>query len=308
MKIKFYGVRGSYPMPGETTVKYGGNTSCVSFSKEIDGKIRRIIIDSGTGIIGLGREIIANYFQKKEDLNIIMFFTHLHPDHTQGFPFFAPNYFDECNLNIMGMKTLKKNIGIVLEQGMLPPSFPIEYRDLKSTRKHHELKDNDCLYIKADMSFDDILSDDSIFKIDVMQSFAPSHPQQGSLYYKITDIQDNTSVGCIWDIESHLGGDKRVINFFKNCNIIIHDTQYTVEEYNSDKIIVQGFGHSTYEMAIENASQAKAKHLICTHFNPLHKDIKLDSIQKALSSLTTIREIWLPEITLAKENMEIDVK
>lgn len=93
MKIKFFGVRGSYPVPGKDTIKYGGNTTCVSISEEVNGQIVRIIIDAGTGIINLGNEIITNYFKQKEKLNISIFFTHLHPDHTQGFVFFAPNFF-----------------------------------------------------------------------------------------------------------------------------------------------------------------------------------------------------------------------
>ena len=307
MEIKFYGVRGSYPVPGNHTIRYGGNTTCITISKEIDGKIKRIIIDCGTGAIPLGKEIVGNFFQQKEALDMIMLFTHLHPDHTQGFPFFAPNYFPQCNLSIFGMKTLKKHIGMVLEQGMLPPTFPIEYKDLKSTRQHYELKDLSSLYIKSDMSFSVTQSSDAIFKIDVMQSFAPSHPQQGSLYYKITDLQENQSIACVWDLESHQGGDKRVINFFRGCQAMIHDTQYVTEEYNSDKMVVQGFGHSTYEMAIENAAQAGATKLICMHFNPTHSDEKLDGIQAALSALKEVKEGALPEIILAKEGLIVSI-
>ena len=137
MKIKFYGVRGSYPAPGKETVKYGGNTSCVSIEKEKDGQIHRIIVDCGTGAIGLGRDIIKNYNAKREELNVTMLFTHLHPDHVQGFSFFAPNYFQECNLKLMGMIALKKHVGMILEQTMLPPTFPIEYKDLKSLAKEN---------------------------------------------------------------------------------------------------------------------------------------------------------------------------
>jgi len=82
-----------------------------------------------------------------------------------------------------------------------------------------------------------------------MQAFAPSHPQQGALYYRVRDIETGKSVACIWDNESKIGGDKAVINFSKGADVMIHDTQYTREEYESDKMIVQGFGHSTYEMA-----------------------------------------------------------
>jgi phosphoribosyl 1,2-cyclic phosphodiesterase len=312
MKLKFYGVRGSYPVPGEETVKYGGNTTAVSVSKEVDGKICRLIIDSGTGIINLGKDILKNHLENKnEDLNFIFLFTHLHPDHIQGFPFFSPNYSTICRIDLLGMKTLKKHVGTVLEQSMLPPTFPIEYKDLKSKRFHYELNDGLRLYIDKNKKFytdeKKINNSDIVFLIDVMQAFAPSHPQQGCLYYRITDFKTNKSLSCIWDIESHIGGDKAVIKFIRDSDVVIHDTQYTEEEYQSGEIIVQGFGHSTYQMAIENALQANIKEkLLCTHYNPNHNDLKLDQIKQNMDQIKNEKKLPF-EIILAKEKMEIDI-
>jgi phosphoribosyl 1,2-cyclic phosphodiesterase len=292
MDIAFHGVRGSYPVPGKETNNYGGNTSCVSVSRELDGKIVRIIIDCGTGAIPLGKEIVNNYFSGREDLDIVMLFTHLHPDHTQAFPFFAPNYFPDCNIHLMGMRTLKKHIGNVLEQEMLPPTFPIEYKDLKSKRKHYELKDGQTFFIEKDNSISNKYKN-SLFKVDVLQSFAPSHPQQGALYYKISELGDTeddvlSSVACIWDIESHPGGDQRVIKFAKDADLMIHDTQYTSEEYDSGDIIVQGFGHSTHEMAIENFEKSNCGQLVFFHYNPAHSDKMLESIKSKFCSRENI--------------------
>ena len=138
-----------------------------------------------------------------------------------------------------------------------------------------------------------------------MQSYAPSHPQQGAIYYIITDIETQKRVACIWDLESKQGGDKAVINFTKGCDIMIHDTQYTHDEYNDDQMIVQGFGHSTYEMAIENARQAEIKDkLICTHYNTTHSDKQLSNIQ-AECNLIKKNENLPFKIILAMEGMEI---
>jgi len=293
MKIKFYGVRGSHPVPGNETVKYGGNTSCVTIYKEVEDKIFRIIIDSGSGIVKLGREIIQNWDKEIKPINL--FFTHLHPDHTSEFPFFAPNYREDAEINMYGMQALKMHVGKVIERNMIPPNFPIEYKDLKSKRKHFIIKDNTRFKLKY--------KDNEIFEIHVMQSFAPSHPQQGAIYYKIIDIEKGSSVACIWDIESKIGGDKAVINFSKGCDCMIHDTQYTKEEYESSKYIVQGFGHSTYDMAIENALKSNIKkYLICTHFNTTHSDKFLDSISHE------IEKKELPfKVILAYEGLEIEL-
>jgi phosphoribosyl 1,2-cyclic phosphodiesterase len=299
MNIKFYGVRGSYSVPGKDTVKYGGNTTCVSFSTiNSRGLISRIIIDSGTGIVPLGRDIISNFFAKKESLNINLFFTHLHPDHTQGFPFFGPNYFKDSQINLYGMVTLGNDIEQVLSAQMTPPTFPIEYRNMKSNRKHITIEDGSILTIPEIGAPD--------FVVSVMQAYAPSHPQQGALYFK---IKENTptgkSVACIWDNESKIGGDQAVINFIKSCDVVIHDTQYTQEEYKSNKMIVQGFGHSTYEMAIDTATQAGVSKLICIHYNPTHTDDKLDQIQAMYKNFDVhgLEDNFI----LAKEGMEIKI-
>jgi ribonuclease BN (tRNA processing enzyme) len=285
MQVKFYGTRGSFAVPGKDTVEFGGNTTCVSFQALYNGKICRFIIDSGTGIIQLGRDIIQNFFAKREDLDIHIGFTHLHPDHTQGFPFFAPNFFKNCNLSLYGMQTLKQHIGDVLAAQMSPPIFPLEYHNLKSVRNHFEVTSESEFLIHG------------VLKVNCMQAFAPSHPQQGAIYYKVTDMIDGTVAVCVWDNESKIGGDKAVINFAKNADIMIHDTQYTSEEYDSDKMIVQGFGHSTYEMAIENATKANVPLLYCIHYSPNHTDYHLDNLQTKYNN-----ECKSVRVILAKEN------
>jgi hypothetical protein len=176
------------------------------------------------------------------------------------------------------METLKYNVGMVLKGKMLPPTFPIEYKDLKSHRVHGVLHDGQVFYISQDgapVSRDP----DPLLEIAVMQAYSPSHPQQGALYYRIRDPQDNSSVVCIWDIESHIGGDVRVIRFADHADLMIHDTQYLEEEYANAANPVQGFGHSTYAMAIENGRKAGVKYLAAFHYNPRHSDDILDDVK-----------------------------
>jgi ribonuclease BN (tRNA processing enzyme) len=280
LSLIFHGVRGSHPVADINMVKYGGNTSCVEIVKTNNKGLKvPVIIDAGSGIIKLGYALAGRFFSGEYSKTFTMLFTHMHPDHTEGFNFFVPNFFPFCKTYLLGMETLKKTVGIILGEKMTPPIFPIEYRDLKSVRKHISLNDGQVFYINQE-GLPTINADRALFEVHVMQAFAPSHPQQGAMYYKIIDTDDQTAVSCIWDIESHPGGDVRVINFAQNADVMIHDTQYTEDEYASLKNPVQGFGHSTFAMAMENAEKARVKHLISFHYNPRHNDTFLDAIEK----------------------------
>lgn len=285
MTLNFHGVRGSHPVADGNMASYGGNTACVELVKiNKDGIKVPVIIDAGSGSIKLGYSMANAIFNNTYSKTFTMLFTHLHPDHTEGFNFFTPNFFSFCTIHLLGMETLKKNVGGVLKGKMVPPTFPIEYKDLKSKRKHGVLSDGQRFYIAQDGSpiseYPGPKRPKPLFEIQVMQAFAPSHPQQGSLYYKINDPEDNTTVVCIWDIESHIGGDIRVITFAEHADVMIHDAQYTEEEYRSTTNPVQGFGHSTFAMAVENAEKAKVRYLIPFHYNPRHNDELLDDINE----------------------------
>ena len=118
----------------------------------------------------------------------------------------------------------------------------------------------------------------------------PSHPQQGAVYYKVTDVETGKSFAAIWDLESHPGGDQRVIAFSKGVDLMAHDTMYTDEEYNSEKMVVQGFGHSTYSMAIDNAHKSGAKKLLCMHYNPDHTDSFLDEYKGVVEAIVAMSQ------------------
>jgi ribonuclease BN (tRNA processing enzyme) len=260
-------------------VAYGGNTSCVEVVKTNKQGIKvPVILDAGSGLIKFGYSLAGKLFSNEYSKTFTMLFTHLHPDHVEGFNFFVPNFFPFCKIYLLGMETLRHNVGAVLKGKMLPPTFPIEYKDLKSHRNHGILNDEQVFYITQEGS-PSAKDRGALLEVTVMQAYAPSHPQQGALYYRIRDLDDNSSVACIWDVESHIGGDVRVIRFANHVDLMIHDTQYLDEEYSSAANPVQGFGHSTYEMAIENARKAEVKYLVAFHFNPRHSDDILDGVK-----------------------------
>ncbi|MDR2500901.1 MAG: hypothetical protein LBD37_07485 [Treponema sp.] len=280
VSLQFYGVRGSHPVADAKMARYGGNTPCVVLLKTNRAGLKvPVILDAGSGLIPLGYCMASKFFTHEYSQIFSIMFTHLHPDHTEGFNFFTPNFFSFCTIYLMGMQTLKRHVGIILKEKMVPPTFPIEYKDLKSNKEHRILHDGQVFHIDQN-GRPSAKTDQPLFIIHVMQAFAPSHPQQGALYYKIVDPDDNTAIVCVWDIESHIGGDVRVINFAQGADVLIHDTMYTDEEYVNPKTPVQGFGHSTYSMAIENAEKSGVKYLIPFHYNPRHNDDFLDAVRK----------------------------
>ncbi|GHV92044.1 MBL fold metallo-hydrolase [Spirochaetia bacterium] len=278
MKIIFHGVRGSHTAARKEMMKYGGNTLCVEIvKKNKNGIMVPLVIDGGTGIIDLGRSLIVKIADRGYSATFPILFTHYHTDHIEGFKFFKPLFLKTCMLHLFGMQTEDKTVESILQQSIESPIFPLEFHDFKASCKPHSVKDGDVFYISQDGN-PTWHKKDPLYEIHVMRAYVPSHPKQGVLYYKIIDCEDGVSVACVWDIESHSGGDSRVINFIHGSDVLIHDTQYTDEEYWSRAVPTQGFGHSTYSMAIENAREAHVRYLIPIHYSPSHDDAFLDGV------------------------------
>src|SRR5215216_7084004 len=134
LRLKFWGVRGSYPTPGDGTVKYGGNTTSV----EIRAGEKTIILDAGTGIIPLGRELAST----KRANEILLLFSHLHHDHTQGFPFFVPAYLPNAKLHISGPDGTHESLKSILERNQSPETFPVSLREMASTKDIQSVRES----------------------------------------------------------------------------------------------------------------------------------------------------------------------
>jgi ribonuclease BN (tRNA processing enzyme) len=306
MTLNFYGVRGSYPAADRAMMKYGGNTSCVEIVKANDQGLKvPVIIDAGSGIISFGYALGKRILSKEYSPVFPMLFTHTHPDHTEGFNFFTPIFFPFCKIYILGMKAAKKSTGDILRQKARPPVFPVEYRDFKAALEDRVLRDGQTFYITQEGEPVEEC-ENPLFKIETLRAFAPSHPQQGALYYRISDTgggeTGGSTVACIWDNESHSGGDARVINFAHGADLMIHDTQYSDDEYQSRKNPVQGFGHSSYSMAMENARESEVKYFLSFHYSPRHTDAFLDGIEKKYSAAAPF------EFIMAREGLSLTLK
>jgi len=264
LRIKFWGVRGSYPAPGAGTVKYGGNTSCV----EIRVGERTIILDAGTGIIPLGRELA-----RRRALDTVLLFSHLHHDHTQGFPFFVPAYLPNAKLHIFGPDGTHESLKNVLEHNQSSETFPVSLREMASRKEIQSVRESQVIvWNEAGVRVTESavrLSDDAVV-IRIHKSYA--HP--GGVYvYRIT--WRGKSVVYATDTEGYVGTDRRLAQFAKNTDVLIHDAQYLETHYQGQLAGVpvrQGYGHSTVTMACEVAFASEAGQLILFHHDPSYSD------------------------------------
>ena len=265
MKVKFWGVRGSYPTPGAETVKYGGNTASV----EISAGGRTIILDAGTGIIPLGRELART----KHAGEILLLLSHLHHDHTQGFPFFVPAYMPNAKLHINGPDGTHESMKNVLERNQSSETFPLGLRDMSSSKDIQAVRESQVIvWDEAGVCVAESasgLSDEAVV-IRIHKSYA--HPG-GVFIYRIT--WRGKSVVYATDTEGYVGTDKRLVKFSKDADVLIHDAQYLDEHYwgQLDGFpSTQGFGHSTVTMACEVAHASEAGQLILFHHDPAYTD------------------------------------
>ena len=272
MKIKFYGVRGSLPVCGREFQQYGGNTTCLMILRESVNRIA--IIDAGTGIRNLGKEII-NKGLNQHVINIL--FSHFHWDHIQGFPFFAPAYNrnQKIGILVMGKQRKIENLREMFSMQMQKEFFPI---DLETMGAEFEF-----------LSYGD---KETIYGANV--TAIPQHHIfiGGSYGFRIED--DAVSLVVCTDVEHINGIDENIVQFARGADLLIHDGQYTMDEYKK----YTGWGHSAWEQAVEVAIQAKVKKLVITHHDPDHNDDFLDSMEKECQRV-------FPNSIFAREGMEI---
>ena len=274
MKVKFYGVRGSVPVCDNGFQRYGGNTTCFRVHREAAN--RYAVIDAGTGIRNLGREMVAQQIRQNQ-LNIL--FTHFHWDHIQGFPFFAPAYDkNQCiGIYVMGENRKTKDLKEIFSNQMQEDFFPVSLDAMGATFSYMNFGDEETILGAH---------------IIVRPQF---HKYLGGSYgIRIDD--DSVSLTVCTDIEHINGIDQNIVELAKNSDVLIHDGQYTREEYKKYK----GWGHSTWEQAVEVAKQANVKKLVISHHDPDHNDDFLDAMEKECQSV-------FPNSLFAKEGMEIQV-
>jgi len=289
--VKFRGVRGSHPVPGPGTVRFGGNTACV----EIRAGKHLIVLDAGTGIITLGNDLMADHIAtgrnifERTPIRLTILFSHTHHDHTQGFSFFKPVYLPTTSCYLYGPRLTDVDLEGGLIKAMVSPYFPVELRDLSSIRKIQSIRKTEMIL------FDDPAQSPKVLdyfrdpeakktggvRVRVMHSLA--HPNGGVFVYRIE--QNGKSVVFATDTEGYVGGDQRLIEFAKGTDLLIHDSQYMHSEYTKNAMPVQGFGHSSVDMAAEVAESAEAGQLALFHYDPVYEDKVIVDMEKRAKSI-----------------------
>jgi phosphoribosyl 1,2-cyclic phosphodiesterase len=301
MIIRFWGVRGSYPVPGPRTVRVGGNTSCV----EVQAGPHTIILDAGTGIINLGADLIRrSRANGNQPIVATLLFSHMHHDHTQGFPFFNPAYQGASILHILGPKVFESDLEETLSHAMLPPSFPVALEDLASLKILRNVNETDIVLLGRtpvdvqvlNMYHNEIDPSPDLVRVRTYHSYA--HPKSGVNVYSIS--WRGKTVVYATDTEGYVESDQRLVKFARDVDILIHDAQYRPEDYTNPANPKQGWGHSTPEMAIAVAKACNAKQLVLFHHEPSYDDATIEAIENEAKRA-------FPNSCAAYEGMEIRI-
>ena len=253
MIITFYGVRGSTAAPGPLTAKYGGNTSCVHV--ELDTG-HDLIFDAGTGIRMLGQKLV----KKSGPVNILL--SHGHWDHIQGYPFFAPIYHPNRDINVYISVPSGNRLLSSLFQQMDGTNFPVKIDDLPSNNMAHFKGIESELYEREGIK---------VIKRGI------NHPG-GGVAYRINE----NDMTCAYVTDNELDPPREMqtnydqwVRFLHGVDVLIHDAQYTED----DMPHKHGWGHSLISQVRQLATDAEVGALVMFHHDPDRSDSELDEIQ-----------------------------
>jgi phosphoribosyl 1,2-cyclic phosphodiesterase len=278
MKLKFYGTRGSIPVCDAGFQQFGGNTTCFQITFIDINQIA--IIDAGTGIRKLGRDLQLMGHKQEQ---IVLGFTHFHWDHIQGFPFFAPAYEPDQKITLltMGEGQTVANLREIFETQMQSVYFPVQLEHMGASFRFVQLQ-------KATEHFKSLNEEATIITSQKL-----NHP--GGCYGLRIERNGKVLVICT-DVEHGDQIDPLVVKLAQGADLLVHDAQYTSEELPQRR----GWGHSSYDQAMQVAEMAGVKRVAMTHHDPEHDDEFLLRLEKLCQER-------FKECVVAREGTELEL-
>ncbi len=274
--VRFWGVRGSIPTPGPTTLQVGGNTSCV----EVRVGKQILILDAGTGLRLLGRKLMEEFGQ--QPLNLTLFLTHTHWDHIQGLPFFSPVYRRRNTLHILGFEGARHGLERVLTSQMETPFFPIGLRDVPGNIRIEELQTRHLTLGSVRIS-----------------ACTANHPGHCVGYRLETPAG---SLAFFPDHETLLRAPnaEAITEFLRGVDLLIMDAQYDDAAYRSHR----GWGHGCLQAVVKQAILADVGTLILFHHDPEHDDRVVAQLEKRAKAQARAAGAKL-KVMAAREGLEL---
>lgn len=278
LSLTIWGDRGSMPTPGPDTVVFGGNTSCL----EIRAGSRLVIVDAGSGIRQLGDKLMREDL-KKGPIDTDIFITHTHWDHIMGFPMFTPIYVPGTRLRIHGPITYEDDtLEQVLGSQLSYRYWPVRQEELAAKIEYEQIKETtidlgEGLTVRTKYLNHPILCLGYRFEYEG-KSIVTAYDNEPFRNVFPTDPADPR-----YDEEAAREGDaaaaeenEKLLRFYRGADILVHDTQYTAKEYVAGKI---GWGHSSYEFAVNAAHKTGVKKLLLFHHDPNRSDAELQELE-----------------------------
>jgi phosphoribosyl 1,2-cyclic phosphodiesterase len=254
MEVAFWGVRGSIPAPGPATVRYGGNTSCVSLRPKNGGLI---VLDCGTGARNLGMALMEGAFgQGRGEASILL--SHAHWDHIQGFPFFVPLYYPGNRFHIFGGAQSSAMLEGILEGQMAPQYFPVQ--TLKNMGASIDIA---------------AIDEGAAFQVAgcTVRARTNPHGRAGALAFRIED--DGQAVVYASDAGYGAGGPPPAsVDLYRGADLLIHDSTFTPED--GRRYADRGF--SSVENAVDAAVAGQVKRLVLFHYDQDYSDAEVDGL------------------------------
>ena len=283
MYVKFWGTRGSIAAPGDRTARFGGNTSCTEV-RAADGTV--IVLDCGTGARELGLQLTQTL---RPPIHLHLFIGHTHWDHIQGFPFFVPAFIPGVELNVYAPLGFQQSLEEAMAGQMEYSYFPVKLRDLRSRIHYTELEEG---FFRVG---------DVLVETQYLNHTAPT------IAYRMTNggatIAYVTDHEPFWKPEEgilHHPGDQRHVAFMKGADLVIHDAQYTEDEYRQRV----GWGHSTADYAVDVAMAAGARRVALFHHDPTHDDAAMERLEARAKARAEAAGSRM-EVFAAREGLEL---